>query len=124
MSFQSTRVVAGLAIELTTYYRSQRQKRRSEREFTFPRAGDFCRMKRIALRHLAKTDHGIYSKMIHMSLLDVRNLTVDLPTAAGWIRPVNDVSFHLAPAGVAGSGRRIGQLQKRARAGADGIVEA
>ncbi len=33
-----------------------------------------------------------------MSLLDVRNLTVDLPTAAGWIRPVNDVSFQLAPA--------------------------
>ncbi len=55
-------------------------------------------MKRIALRHLAKTDHRIYSKMIHMSLLDVRNLTVDLPTAAGWIRPVNDVSFQLAPA--------------------------
>src|SRR5882762_1202086 len=98
MSFQSTRVVAGLAIELTAYYRSQRQKRRSAREFTFPCAGDFCGMKRIALRHLAKTDHRIYSKMIHMSLLDARNLTVDLPTAAGWIRPVNDVSFQLAPA--------------------------
>jgi oligopeptide/dipeptide ABC transporter ATP-binding protein len=28
-------------------------------------------------------------------LLDVRSLTVDLPTPAGWIRPVNDVSFHL-----------------------------
>ena len=55
-------------------------------------------MKRIALRHLAKTDHRIYSKMIHMRLLDVRNPTVDLPTAAGWIRPVNDVSFQLGPA--------------------------
>jgi oligopeptide/dipeptide ABC transporter ATP-binding protein len=48
-----------------------------------------------------------------MSLLDVRNLTVDLPTAAGWIRPVNDVSFHLAPAeslglvGESGSGKTM-----------------
>jgi len=33
-----------------------------------------------------------------MSLLDVRNLVVELPTAAGWIRPVNDISFELAPA--------------------------
>jgi ABC-type glutathione transport system ATPase component len=70
-------------------------------------------MKRIALRHLAKTDHGIYSKMIHMSLLDVRNLTVDLLTAAGWIRPVNEVSFQLAPAeslgpvGESGSGKTM-----------------
>src|SRR5260370_19986065 len=48
-----------------------------------------------------------------MSLLDVRNLTVDLPTAAGWIRPVNDVSFQLAPAeslclvGESGSGETM-----------------
>jgi len=48
-----------------------------------------------------------------MSLLDVRNLTVDLPTAAGWIRPVNDVSFRLAPAeslglvGESGSGKTM-----------------
>jgi ABC-type antimicrobial peptide transport system ATPase subunit len=28
-----------------------------------------------------------------MSLLDVRNLIVNLPTAAGWIRPVNEVSI-------------------------------
>ena len=48
-----------------------------------------------------------------MSLLDVRNLTVDLPTAAGWIRPVNEVSFHLAPAeslglvGESGSGKTM-----------------
>jgi len=46
-----------------------------------------------------------------MSLLDVRNLTVELPTAAGWIRPVNEVSFQLAPAeslglvGESGSGK-------------------
>jgi oligopeptide/dipeptide ABC transporter ATP-binding protein len=48
-----------------------------------------------------------------MSLLDVRNLSVDLPTAAGWIRPVNDVSFQLAPAeslglvGESGSGKTM-----------------
>jgi oligopeptide/dipeptide ABC transporter ATP-binding protein len=48
-----------------------------------------------------------------MSLLDVRNLIVDLPTAAGWIRPVNDVSFRLAPAeslglvGESGSGKTM-----------------
>jgi oligopeptide/dipeptide ABC transporter ATP-binding protein len=48
-----------------------------------------------------------------MTLLDVRNLTVDLPTAAGWIRPVNDVSFRLAPAeslglvGESGSGKTM-----------------
>ena len=28
--------------------------------------------------------------------LDVRNLTVELPTPSGWVRPVNDVSFTLA----------------------------
>ena len=48
-----------------------------------------------------------------MSLLDVRNLRVDLPTAAGWIRPVNDISFELAPAeslglvGESGSGKTM-----------------
>jgi oligopeptide/dipeptide ABC transporter ATP-binding protein len=48
-----------------------------------------------------------------MSLLDVRNLTVDLPTAGGWIRPVNDTSFQLAPAeslglvGESGSGKTM-----------------
>lgn len=29
-------------------------------------------------------------------LLDVRGLVVELPTTAGWVRPVNEVSFHLA----------------------------
>ena len=27
--------------------------------------------------------------------LDVRNLTVELPTQSGWVRPVNEVSFAL-----------------------------
>jgi oligopeptide/dipeptide ABC transporter ATP-binding protein len=48
-----------------------------------------------------------------MSLLDVRNLSVELPTAAGWIRPVNDISLALAPAeslgivGESGSGKTM-----------------
>jgi oligopeptide/dipeptide ABC transporter ATP-binding protein len=48
-----------------------------------------------------------------MTLLDVRNLTVELPTAAGWIRPVNDLSLQLAPAeslglvGESGSGKTM-----------------
>ena len=29
------------------------------------------------------------------ALLDVKSLTIELPTTAGWIRPVNDVSFSL-----------------------------
>ncbi|MGC2719420.1 MAG: ABC transporter ATP-binding protein [Candidatus Acidiferrales bacterium] len=49
-----------------------------------------------------------------MSLaLDVRGLTVELPARAGWVRPVNDVSFTLAPGetlgivGESGSGKTI-----------------
>ncbi len=29
-------------------------------------------------------------------LLEVRGLTVELPTAAGWVRPVNEVSLRIA----------------------------
>lgn len=46
-------------------------------------------------------------------LLDVRSLTVELPTAAGWIRPVHDVSLALAAGetlalvGESGSGKTM-----------------
>jgi oligopeptide/dipeptide ABC transporter ATP-binding protein len=47
------------------------------------------------------------------ALLDVRGLTVELPTAAGWIRPVHDVSLSLAASetlalvGESGSGKTM-----------------
>jgi oligopeptide/dipeptide ABC transporter ATP-binding protein len=70
-----------------------------------------------------------------MSLLDVHNLTVELPTAAGWIRPVNDVSFQLAPAeslglvGESGSGKTMlalalmGLLPPGARVAGTAVLE-
>ena len=48
-----------------------------------------------------------------MSLLDVRGLTVELPTAGGWVRPVNEVSLHinagesLGLVGESGSGKTM-----------------
>src|ERR1700722_17147556 len=51
--------------------------------------------------------------------LDVRGLTVELPTQAGWIRPVNDVSFALGPGeplgivGESGSGKKMLALALR-----------
>ena len=50
--------------------------------------------------------------MMAMSL-DIRGLTVELPTTSGWIRPVNDVSFTLAAGetlgvvGESGSGKTM-----------------
>lgn len=46
-------------------------------------------------------------------LLDVRNLTVELPTTQGWVRPVNDVSLQIAASetlglvGESGSGKTM-----------------
>jgi ABC-type dipeptide/oligopeptide/nickel transport system ATPase component len=48
-----------------------------------------------------------------MPLLDVRELTVELPTPAGWVRPVNEVSLHINPGeslglvGESGSGKTM-----------------
>src|SRR2546422_8586751 len=47
------------------------------------------------------------------ALLEVRGLTVELPTAGGWVRPVNDVSLHieageaLGLVGESGSGKTM-----------------
>ena len=46
-------------------------------------------------------------------LLEVRGLTVELPTAAGWVRPVNEVSLNIAAGeslglvGESGSGKTM-----------------
>jgi oligopeptide/dipeptide ABC transporter ATP-binding protein len=70
-----------------------------------------------------------------MRLLDVRNLMVELPTAAGWIRPVNDVSLQLGPAeslglvGESGSGKTMlalalmGLLPPGAQVGGTAVLE-
>jgi ABC-type dipeptide/oligopeptide/nickel transport system ATPase component len=36
------------------------------------------------------------------NLIEVRGLTVELPTPAGWVRPVNDVSLQIAAGGSMG----------------------
>jgi peptide/nickel transport system ATP-binding protein len=67
-------------------------------------------------------------------VLDVRGLTVELPARAGWVRPVNDVSFTLAAGeslgivGESGSGKTIlslalmGLLPHGARASGEAIL--
>ena len=46
-------------------------------------------------------------------LLDLRSLTVELPTPTGWVRPVQDVSLRIAPGeslglvGESGSGKTM-----------------
>ena len=56
--------------------------------------------------------------------LEVKNLTVELPTRAGWVRPVNDVSFTLAQRRIARHRRRIGLRQNHVGARADGTCAA
>ncbi|HEV8383869.1 MAG TPA: ATP-binding cassette domain-containing protein, partial [Candidatus Acidoferrales bacterium] len=68
-------------------------------------------------------------------LLDVRHLTVDLPTPAGWVRPVNDVSFSLDASatlglvGESGSGKTmlalslLGLLPPGARRSGEALFE-
>lgn len=71
----------------------------------------------------SKFNERAFLRMIQnvTSLLEVRNLIVDLPTAAGWIRPVNDVSFQLARTeslglvGESGSGKTMLALALRWR---------
>src|ERR1700730_18166219 len=48
---------------------------------------------------MARGSHAFQSMS---ELLDVRGLTVDLPTARGWVRPVNEVSLHI------GAGESLG----------------
>ena len=67
-------------------------------------------------------------------LLHVRGLTVDLPTARGWVRPVNEVSLRIGAGeslglvGESGSGKTMlalalmGLLPPRARVGGEAIL--
>jgi oligopeptide/dipeptide ABC transporter ATP-binding protein len=67
-------------------------------------------------------------------LLTIRSLTVELPTAAGWVRPVNEVTLRIAPGeslglvGESGSGKTMlslalmGLLPPRARVSGEAIL--
>jgi oligopeptide/dipeptide ABC transporter ATP-binding protein len=67
-------------------------------------------------------------------LLNVRGLTVDLPTARGWVRPVNEVSLRIGAGeslglvGESGSGKTMlalalmGLLPPRAKVGGEAIL--
>jgi len=50
---------------------------------------------------------------VMLPLLEVRGLTVELPTAAGWVRPVNEVSLRISKGeslglvGESGSGKTM-----------------
>jgi oligopeptide/dipeptide ABC transporter ATP-binding protein len=69
-------------------------------------------------------------------LLDIRHLTVDLPTPSGWVRPVADVSFSLDPGatlglvGESGSGKTmlalslLGLLPPAARRSGEALFSA
>jgi peptide/nickel transport system ATP-binding protein len=71
-----------------------------------------------------------------LSLLDMREVTVELPTAAGWVKPVNDVSLRIAAGeslglvGESGSGKTVlslalmGLLPPGARVSGEGRLAA
>jgi peptide/nickel transport system ATP-binding protein len=70
------------------------------------------------------------------SLLDLHGVTVALPTAQGWVRPVNDVSLRIAPGeslglvGESGSGKTMlsltlmGLLPRGARVSGEALLSA
>jgi len=69
-------------------------------------------------------------------LLRIHSLTVELPTAAGWVRPVNDVTLRIAPdealglVGESGSGKTMlsfalmGLLPPGARVSGEAFLKA
>src|SRR5437879_3336770 len=58
------------------------------------------------------------------SLLEVSGGTVELPTVAGWVRPVNEVSLGIDADESLGPGRGIRQREDHVVAGRDGITAA
>ena len=79
--------------------------------------------------------HHIYDSPVS-DLLQVRGLTVELPTPLGWVRPVNEVSLHIAQGeslglvGESGSGKTMlslalmGLLPTGARVSGEALLEA
>jgi len=57
-------------------------------------------------------------------LLEVRGLTVELPTAAGWVRPVNEVSLRIAAGESLGLVGESGSGKNNVVAGAVGFASA
>ncbi len=55
-------------------------------------------------------------------LLDIRGLTVELPTPLGWVRPVNDVSLRIAKGESVGLVGESGSGENDALACADGFI--
>jgi len=57
-------------------------------------------------------------------LLEVRGLTVELPTPVGWVRPVNEVSLRIGAGEALGLVGESGSGKNNAVVGADGIIAA
>src|SRR5437870_11146639 len=58
------------------------------------------------------------------SLLEVSGLTVELPTPAGWVRPVNEVSLRIGAGESLGLVGESGSGKNDAVAGGDGFAPA